>query len=292
MANRGTALIFDAGIELPPEVMHDNMFVIPRRVHIGDEVILLDRTRTAAGFLPAPLNKSVKYLPLRGGDIRTTLLKAADSFSSALLVQSRTAALQTSQSMKLAARSLFGEAAQIIRADTESVAFVSALQLVARPAQTLSAFEVGALFSALHRRTPTWFYAPYGNSRSFFASGNAVVERAQINDEPAQARLTLADEDAVVDTIAEGIMQAVTSPGQIVFIRQAGCTELVTGLKGTLAEKMGEAFATLLVKSAESRSTTLAARFGSKFIEVALLEPTQNLIDFTNDAADIMRRNS
>ncbi len=285
MTHTGTALIVDAGIELPSASLTDNMFVIPRRVRCDDDVIVLDRSRTAAAFLQERPEGRLKYMPLQGRDVRDTVERASKQYQAALLLQPNTATLQTRQSMKLAARSLFADAAQIVSAEIESVGLIAALQLVAPHAPRLSPFEVLALFASLHRRMPTWFYAPSGG---LFGGKQIVLLRGQLGNDPEPARVVVNSEEALVAAIVEEVSESFVSSKQTLYVRHAGCQHVVGMLEAALAEQLVDADVTVTVRSAESNSTALAARFGDTFLEATLLEPTDALIDFTNEAAGLL----
>ena len=277
MSHNGTAIVFDASIELPTNVMTDNMFVISRNVQIGTEKRRLHRGQTAAMLLlKATASEETRLLPLSGNDVRSTLEAAQEQHDQALIIQSKSADLQTRQSLKMASRSIFGDAAQLIVVETESVALVAALQLIARPARHLTPGETAKLLTKLLKRMPTWFYAPSATGIALFGGGRFVLEQAQVDGEPTPFRITVSTQSQFVNALAESVL-AHDVQGKIVYLRHAGCEALVEAIKMVFGDAVE-------VKSAETNSAALTARFGRQFLEVVLMEPTQTLIDLTNRA--------
>ncbi len=277
MEHNSTAIIFDAGIELPTNVMGDNMFVIARAVQIGDEKRRLTREQTAATMLlKAKPGGKCRLLPLNGHDVRIALEEAQASYSSALVVQSNSADMQTRQSLKMATRSVYGDAARIISVETESVALVAALQLITQSAAYLDPEELAQLLAKLLSRMPTWFYAPSGAGMSLFGGGRFVLDQAQIDGKPDPHRRTVTTQSQFVNLLVDTV-QSHGIQGKTVYLRHAGCSDLVAAVKKGFGNQG-------TVKSAETNSVALTSRFGDQVVEIVLMEPTQALIDLTNYA--------
>lgn len=283
-----TALIFDAGIELPPTSLTDNMFVIPRRVSTAEQTLVLDRSYTAERLIRSEHVPPIKFLPLHGNDVRSTLEWAKRSYDHALLFKPTSAELQTRQSMWLASRSIFGDSAQIATIEPESTTLVAALQLVAQAAKSLSPFSVNALLTSLFQRIPTWYYSVQ-NSNALFQVSGCMLERSQYNGEPTAFRDVFSAEDEAITRLAEYIFKSIRSTQHSVYVRHNDCAAFVEKFQKRLDVVFAHTTTKLNVQVTQSTSLALASRFKPPFASITLMEPTKSLVDFTNEAASLLR---